>query len=304
MLARFRPLIIAVTVASTLLAPLVSAAVSKAVSASNKVENANSLLWKIEKKGMPPSWLYGTAHVGDPRVTQLSPKTEAAFADSKKVVTEIRLDFGMMMEMGKRMLTAEPSLEQIIDKEHYQKLLPALAARGYPEVATAKLKPWGAAMLLMTPVRQPGQMPLDLLFAKMAIEGQKDYSGLETLDEQLGLFETIPEAKQIELLYAVLDQQAEMETSYQKVLDLYLKQDINALAEYAEQDDFKMPDQAWFRQWRAQLLDARNPRMAERLADKLKEGNAFIAVGALHLPGKTGLIQSLRQQGYRVSPVK
>ncbi|MDW5416058.1 TraB/GumN family protein [Iodobacter sp. CM08] len=303
MLARFRPLIVAVAVATTLLAPHVSAAANKA-SASAKVENSNSLLWKIEKKGTPNSWLYGTAHVGDPRVTQLSPKTEAAFSDAKHVVTEIRLDFGMMMEMGKRMLTPEPSLAQKIDTEHYQKLLPALEARGYPEVATAKLKPWGAAMLLMTPVRQSGQMPLDLLFAKMAIEGQKEYTGLETLDEQLSLFENIPEAKQIELLYTVLDQQEAMQQSYQQILDLYLKQDINGLAAFAEQDDIKMADQAWYKQWRFQLLEARNPRMAERLADKLKDGNAFIAVGALHLPGKMGLIQSLRQQGYRVSPVK
>jgi uncharacterized protein YbaP (TraB family) len=303
MFARFRPLIVAVAVATTLLAPHVSAAANKA-SASAKVENANSLLWKIEKKGTPNSWLFGTAHVGDPRVTQLSPKTEAAFSDAKQVVTEIRLDFGMMMEMGKRMLTPEPSLAQKIDTEHYQKLLPALEVRGYPEVATAKLKPWGAAMLLMTPIRQAGQMPLDLLFAKMAIEGQKEYTGLETLDEQLSLFENIPEEKQIELLYTVLDQQAAMQQSYQQILDLYLKQDINGLAAFAEQDDIKMGDQAWYSQWRFQLLEARNPRMAERLADKLKEGNAFIAVGALHLPGKTGLIQSLRQQGYRVSPVR
>ena len=303
MFARFRPLIIAVAVATSLLAPsFASAAVTKTASAAVKAEN--SLLWKIEKKGTPVSWLYGTAHVGDPRVTQLSPKAEAAFESSAKVVTEIRLDFGMMMEMGKRMLTPEPSLAQKIDAAHYQKLLPAMEARGYPEVATAKLKPWGAAMLMMVPVHKPGQMPLDLLFAKMAIEGQKDYSGLETLDEQLGLFETMPEEKQIELLYAVLDQQNQLTQSYQKILELYLKQDINALADFAAQDDIKMADQAWMKQWRFQLLEARNPRMAERLSDKLKEGKVFIAVGALHLPGKTGLIQSLRQQGYQVTPVK
>jgi uncharacterized protein len=43
--------------------------------------------------------------------------------------------------------------------------------------------------------------------------------------------------------------------------------------------------------------------MAERIAPLLKGGGAFIAVGALHLPGKTGLIERLRAEGYTVTKV-
>ncbi len=51
------------------------------------------------------------------------------------------------------------------------------------------------------------------------------------------------------------------------------------------------------------LLVRRNANMAERIRVRLKEGNAFVAVGALHLPGDTGLLRLLSTAGYRVTRV-
>jgi uncharacterized protein YbaP (TraB family) len=43
--------------------------------------------------------------------------------------------------------------------------------------------------------------------------------------------------------------------------------------------------------------------MAERAAPILAGGNVFMAVGALHLPGKDGLVELLRRQGFTVTAV-
>ena len=51
------------------------------------------------------------------------------------------------------------------------------------------------------------------------------------------------------------------------------------------------------------LLAGRNATMAERAAPLLENGGAFIAVGALHLPGKDGLIERFRALGYTVAKV-
>ena len=48
------------------------------------------------------------------------------------------------------------------------------------------------------------------------------------------------------------------------------------------------------------LLDERNARMVERMAPRLTEGDAFIAVGALHLPGERGILNLLAERGYRI----
>jgi uncharacterized protein len=47
----------------------------------------------------------------------------------------------------------------------------------------------------------------------------------------------------------------------------------------------------------------RNLRMVERMTDRLAEGGAFVAVGALHLPGERGILNLLAGRGYRISRV-
>ena len=51
------------------------------------------------------------------------------------------------------------------------------------------------------------------------------------------------------------------------------------------------------------FIDARNLVMAERMTERLDQGGAFIAIGALHLPGEKGLVSLLKARGYRVEPV-
>jgi uncharacterized protein YbaP (TraB family) len=51
------------------------------------------------------------------------------------------------------------------------------------------------------------------------------------------------------------------------------------------------------------LINRRNRLMVERMATRLAEGNAFIAVGALHLPGDQGILHLLELQGYQVRPL-
>jgi uncharacterized protein YbaP (TraB family) len=51
------------------------------------------------------------------------------------------------------------------------------------------------------------------------------------------------------------------------------------------------------------LIDDRNARMAQRLRPWLRHGGAFIAVGALHLPGEHGLLAVLSAQGLRLTRV-
>ncbi|QLG88287.1 TraB/GumN family protein [Chitinibacter bivalviorum] len=297
MFARLRPLVV---LAFTSCLMLMGCSAN-----SEKSSASNAVLWKIEKSGVPESWLFGTAHISDSRVAKFSPAVEAALNQSKHIGTEIKIDFGSMMAMGNAMLTKEPTLPAKLSAEQYTKLLPELAAREYPEVAAAKFKPWAAAMLLMTPAKVKGEIPMDMRVMKHAMENEKDYFGVETVDEQLSYFQNIPEAKQIVLLNALISQQDKLAKSYEQLLNAYVKQDLDALQKLAEQDEISLPeaDQAWFKEWQTKLISERNPVMAKRIQEHLLEGNAFIAIGALHLPGKDGLIERLRAAGYTVTPV-
>ncbi|WP_432719621.1 TraB/GumN family protein [Jeongeupia wiesaeckerbachi] len=307
MFARLRSPLAALTAAlcsAALLAPLPALA-TKPTKAD---AFPRAVLWKIEKSGVKkPSYLFGTAHVSDPKVTQLSPQVQKAFDDADTVTTEVRIDYNGMLDFAKRVLMPEgESLASQIDAKHYQKLLPELAARDYPEVAAKRMKPWAAAMLLMVPKKKAGDLPLDLMLAKMAIEGGKQYTGLETISEQASVFETIPADKQKTLLYALIDQQPDVDTYYKKLIALYVQRDVDGIVRFADQDEVTLPaaDQAYFNDWKQKtLIDDRNDRMTERMQAQLAQGGSFIAVGALHLPGKTGLVAQLKKQGYTLTPI-
>ncbi|MBE9610993.1 TraB/GumN family protein [Chitinilyticum piscinae] len=298
MLHRFRPWLLA-AVSAALLAPAASFAAPAA-------KTADSLLWKIEKKGLAPTWVYGIAYVSDTRATSFSPAMKKAFMDSKLIGTEVKLDFNSMMEMGKAILTPEPSLAAKMDPKYYARLVPELDARGYPEVATAKMKPWGAIMLLLIPKKQTGQIPMDLLFSKMAIESQKDYFGLESMEETLKRFESIPEAKQIPLLYALIDQQEQVAKNDQTYMGAYLKQQIEQLPQLFAKEYPQLPatEAGWYDNWRNQQISGRAPQLAERIGKAAEKGDAFIGIGAQFLGGEAGVIQRLRKAGYKVTAVK
>ena len=68
-------------------------------------------------------------------------------------------------------------------------------------------------------------------------------------------------------------------------------------------EQYKSLQQPAYDELMRRLLTERNHNMAQRMPVRLKEGNAFIAVGALHLPGDDGLLQLLSKAGYRVTRV-
>ena len=51
------------------------------------------------------------------------------------------------------------------------------------------------------------------------------------------------------------------------------------------------------------LLDNRNKAWMTQLPSLFSEQSTFVAVGALHLSGKNGLVNLLRAQGYTVKPL-
>ena len=52
-------------------------------------ENADAILWKIEHGGRPPSYLFGTMHLTDERITKHSPAVQAALGSARRLVLEI-----------------------------------------------------------------------------------------------------------------------------------------------------------------------------------------------------------------------
>lgn len=107
---------------------------------------------------------------------------------------------------------------------------------------------------------------------------------------------------QITMLRDAVAQHDQVDQIIEQLITAYLRRDLKALesiSNAAMQDG----DDRVAEMFTTEVVDRRNYRMLVRMQPRLREGNAFIAVGALHLPGDKGLLNLLRNKGYRVSPV-
>jgi hypothetical protein len=163
------------------------------------------------------------------------------------------------------------------------------------------MKPWAVVLTLSVPPPKTGLF-LDMVLYMMALRNEIPVLGLETVDEQLEFFDTLRDDQQVALLEETLTTRDQLEKSFNELLTAYLDRDLAEMErlnnKYLDETDPEIAEL-----FRDRLLNARNLRMLDRMIPALHNGRVFIAVGALHLPGDTGLIRGLREKGYRVTPV-
>ncbi len=260
---------------------------------------SQGLLWEIRGAAGAPSYLFGTIHSEDPRVTAVPRAVQRAFNSADAVVLELDLNPQVVMSLATAMLLTDGSnLRDLLGKPLYQRTAAACAEYGIPEPMLMMMKPWAAATTLMMPKADTG-MFLDRILYQSAVEQGKTVRGLETPDEQMAVFDGLALRHQIALLRSALDQRAEMEDFFARLHRAYLSRDLGKLMALNE-ESMGEQDTELVKILDAELVVERNHRMALRMESHLRQGKAFVAVGALHLPGEEGILNLLAQRGYRL----
>jgi uncharacterized protein YbaP (TraB family) len=167
-----------------------------------------------------------------------------------------------------------------------------------------KLKPWAVVATLNMPPQKTGEF-LDLQLYREAMRRKIPTYGLEKVEEQLAIFENMSLADQLSLLKETLTNFDEIQATFEKLHDLYLKRDLTAMLEFSMEQIQQSTVQleTLFKAFYKRLIDDRNLKMAKRMEKRFQEGNAFVAIGALHLPGENGVLKLLEKQGYQVTAV-
>lgn len=259
----------------------------------------HGLLWEVSKPGAEPAYLFGTIHSEDPEVLQLAQPVRQAFDRSDTVVLELLLDAEAMMYSSVAMLMQDGrALSDIIGQPLFRQAALAIQSRGIPDVVLERMKPWAVAMVLSMPPSKTGQV-LDMMLYQDALQQGKLVHGLETVQEQLNVFEVLSEAQQITLLKDAVENFAELDAMYFELLQAYKQRDLAGLMALNEAS-METGDQQLAEDFQQRLIVDRNHRMADRMHPYLQQGKAFVAVGALHLPGEEGLLNLLEQRGYEV----
>lgn len=292
------------------------AAYQKIVAEGDKVENGKGIFWKIEKPGLSPSWLLGTMHVTDPRVLKMPDGAAAALAEARTVVIESdevlddkKAMAGILARPDLTMFTDGTSIESLLGKDDLALLETTLKSRGIPLSAVSRMKPWMLMSFVSLPaceMARKGEKTafLDKKIALDAAAEGKTVKGLETFAEQLSAMASIPTDMHMKSLIETIKLGPKMDDIFETMTELYLSGDIGLTVPFLKQvaPDEK-GDDAGYAEFEELIVTRRNHNMAERAAPILAAGNAFIAVGALHLPGKEGLVELLKAQGYTLTRI-
>ncbi len=260
------------------------------------------VFWRIDAAERPPSYLLGTIHSSDPRVTALKPPIVRAFDEAAVFVMEIDLNVDNFLSLGASMMfTDGRDLETLLGPDDFRKVAAAVAKHGIPETILRRMKPWAVLALMSQPVPQSGAF-MDMMLYQKATAAGKPVFGLESVDEQIAVFNQMAMADQLALLRSSLAQADQLPTMQERMIATYLAGDLDAIAALTDELANQGP-RGVNRRFLYQLNDLRNDRMVVRMTPHIDTGGAFIAVGALHLTGERGLIRQLSARGYRLSPL-
>jgi uncharacterized protein YbaP (TraB family) len=262
----------------------------------------SALLFRVEKGEQDPTYLFGTIHSEDPRVVSLPAVIEDAFARSEVLVMELVLDASTMLRSWNALLLEDGGdLEDIIGADLYRKSLGAVTALGYPALTIQRFKPWAVVTLLSVPPPDTGKF-LDLVLYEKALSQGKPVYGLETVKEQLAPFDALSAEEQLNMLRSTIALRHQLPGIYSELVETYLRRDLFGLEDFYRVTIFAQ-GAGLAQGFKRGINQERNHRMVERMIPFLEKGSAFVAVGALHLPGPEGMLNLLREQGYRITPI-
>jgi len=288
----------------------------RATHEASQIPNSRGLLWRIEKDGSEPSHLFGTMHSADPRIARLEGAELAAFEQADIVIVESTdaLDkvalAGAMARMRDLVLLPEgSSLESLLPQSALAPVKAAAEARGLAWAAANRLQPWMVAAAIANPecemvAAASGSPVLDQLIADRAKAEGKSLAGLETIEHQFSAVAAIPQDFHVNALAELAELGSLSEDISATTKNLYLEGNIGIILPLVRAYAPRAYSGKGNAEFQELLINRRNVAMAANAEPYLAKGRAFIAVGAMHLPGKDGLVELFRQAGYRVETVR
>lgn len=264
---------------------------------------AESTLWKVSSnKGT--MYIQGSAHVLKAENYPLAPAIEQAYSNSTTLVLEV--DMGEMMSpqtqqliLEKAMLKQPDTLKTILEPEIYNSLEELASEAGLPLAAMQQFKPWFATMtitlLKMQKMGLDENLGLDRYFYNKALKDEKAVKGLESIDFQIALLDSLSDENPNDFVTRSITELAQIEDDLNTLLKAWETGDFQTLETLINKSFEDFPGQF------DKFITARNKAWIRPLSGMLNSGDThMVVVGAGHLPGEEGVIKLLKKKGYSV----
>ncbi len=269
----------------------------------------NALLWKIEGQGLTvPSYLYGTIHIINGKDYFLPTGTLSAMDEASDIVFEIDMSdmtdmSNVMGLMSAAVMKDGKSLKDLVTQEEYDMISNHFNKMGLPLFLFEKMKPMFLTVFASSDFDPQGLQngslkSYEMEFMEIAEQSGKTVSGLETIEYQMSIFDSIPYEDQAKMLVETIKTSDMGSDQFKQMVEIYKSQDIDAMVTMIGEDEQGLGD------FEDVMLNNRNENWIPIMKEMMGFKTVFFAVGAGHLAGPKGVIHLLREEGYSVSPVK
>jgi uncharacterized protein len=257
-------------------------------------------LWELHGKHNTV-FLLGSIHVLRPGDYPLSPAVMQAYTSSKSLLMEINLadmDLEQLQAemLASAMLPEGKSLPGVLGPQRYSRA-ESLARDVGVELATFdQFAPWFAAEAIsQLQLLQLGFQPtsgVEMYFLERARSDGKSIAGLETVHDQIALFEGLSLDAQAEYLVASLEQAHELPKQVDDMVRAWQRGDT---AWFDDQLKSELGRDPVLYQ---SVLAARNRKWIPKIEALLNDDkNYLVIVGTGHLVGRNSVIDLLKKDG-------
>jgi uncharacterized protein len=248
-------------------------------------------------------YLAGSVHALPKEHAQISPQLELAYGAADTIVMEVDLDDLNPLEAvefvtSNGTLPAPQTLADVIGADKYADVVKLAGSVDLPEVAIARLEPWAAAMVLTQfALMKSGYDPnlgIDMQLTERARSDGKPVDGLETVVEQLEIFDSRSMAEQSKFLVDAAHDVPKMHGDLARLIDAWRNGDMRGLEREFNKERAQAP--ALY----DALLGDRNRKWLPKIEALLEsDRNYLVVVGTLHFVGRDGLLELLKRAGHK-----
>ncbi len=266
------------------------------------------LLWKATR-GQETVYLLGSLHILQASDYPLSSDVTDAYRAAAKVVFEVppaqMSTLAMLGPTARLGMYGDPrqSLKQDLAPATWRKLVTYAEGNGLSPFVLNRMRPWmvGATILAVETKKlaYDPERGLDKHFMNQVAADHKPSGGFETVEQQLQILAGSPKDEQVRDLTQMLDELPKFGQKMGQMHAMWRAGDAGALYREASAEFRSEPAT------QRRMIDDRNRRWIPQL-DRIAadtHGPVLVIVGALHLLGPRGVVQLLKQDGYRVQRV-
>lgn len=263
----------------------------------------SSLLWKIEGPGVQKGcYLFGTMHLIEKEYFIFPDKLQKLLKKSDQLVMELA-GLPNQMEAMKLVQLKEGTFFDFFTAEQTDTILAWAKSEMNMEEKTfratmSKMKPF-VVVQMATQIHFMGKTEsYEMSFEKIALVNKIEIKGLETIEQQMALFDNLTNEQQTEMVMETIregDKGLELTKTMEQV---YTRQNVDSLYIMLQDEGGLLSEE------QANFLDNRNKNWIPQIKMMIADKKTFIAVGAGHLGGPNGIIRLLEKEGYVLTPVE